>query len=154
MSPLETQNIIQSLNNLSFNHEDLMSIVFDFSDNYLEDHKKRLLPYFNDPSFLQQGVLSVRESLVLSVNGLILSEDVSFIDILEGCINQEAQDYHLKNMNLNPILKKEVVSFFNSLRKEVFTTIYNKNKELRKLTQLSDNLIEERYQIFMKKFSI
>lgn len=153
MTPLETQNIIQSLNNLSFNHEDLMSVVLDFSDNYIEDHKKRILPYFDNPSFLQQSVLSVREALILSVNGLILSEEVSFTDILEGCINQEAQDYHLHNMSLNPILKKEIISFWNSLRKEVFSTVYNKNKEIIKITELPDSLIDERNQIFLKKFS-
>lgn len=154
MSPLETQNIIQSLNNLSFNHEDLMSVVIDFSDTYMENHKKRLLIYFNNPSFLQQSVLCVREALILSVNGLILSQDVPFYDILEGCINQEAQDYHLQNMNLNPILKKEMLSFWNNLRKEVFTTVYNNNKPLITIADLSPELLDQRYQLFINKFSI
>lgn len=153
MSPLEIQNIIQSLNNLAFNYENLMSVVLDFSDSYIEDHKKRILPYFNNPAFLQQSVLCVREALVLSVNGLILSEEVPFNDILEGCINQEAQDYHLQQMNLNPILKKEIIAFWNTLRKEVFTSIYNKNKDVRQMTELPVSLLEERYQAFVKKFT-
>lgn len=154
MTPIETQNIIQSLNNLSFNHEDLMSVVLDFGDTYLEDHKKRILPYFNNPSFLQQSVLCAREALVLSVNGLILSEDVNFEDIIEGCVNQEAQDYHLQNMNLNPVLKKEIITFWNALRKEVFTTIYQKNKNIKQMTELSSNLLEERFQLFVRKFGV
>lgn len=154
MTPLETQNIIQSLNDLSFNHEDLMSVVLDFSDTYIEDHKKRILPYFDNPSFLQQSVLCVREALVLSINGLILSEEVSFDDILDGCVNQEAQDYHLQNMSLNPILKKEILSFWNSLRKEVFTSVYTKNKELQQITGLSTVLLEQRHAIFIKRFSV
>lgn len=153
MSPLETQNIIQSLNNLAFNHEDLMSVVLDFSDSYIEDHKKRILPYFNNPAFLQQSVLCVREALVLSVNGLILAEEVPFNDILDGCVNQEAQDYHLQQMNLNPILKKEIISFWNTLRKEVFTSIYNKNKDVRQMTELPVSLLEDRYQAFVRKFT-
>lgn len=154
MTPLETQNIIQSLNNLSFNHEDLMSVVLDFSDNYIEDHKKRILPYFSNPSFLQQSVLCVREALVLSINGLVLSEHVIFSDILDGCFNQEAQDYHLNNMNLNPILKKEILIFWNCLRKEVFKNVYNQNKEIQKITNLSTVLLKERYITFIKKFSV
>ena len=78
------QNLIQSLNEISYNHEDLMSVVLDFSDTYIEDHKKRILPYFNNPAFLQQSVLCVREALILSVNGLILAENVDFEAILEG----------------------------------------------------------------------
>lgn len=153
MSPIETQNIIQSLNNLSFNHEDLMSIVLDFADTYIEDHKKRILPYFEQPAFLQQSVLCVREALVLSVNGLILLEEVPFNDILEGCINQEAQDYHLQQLNLNPILKKEIVTFWNALRKEVFVTIYHKNKDLQNMTELPIILLESRCEDFVRKFS-
>lgn len=151
MSPLETQNIIQSLNNLAFNHEDLMSVVLDFSDSYIENQKKRLLPYFEQPAFLQQSVLCVREALVLSINGLILSEEVSFEDILEGCINQDAQDYHLQQLNLNPVLKKEILLFWNTLRKDVFTTIYNKNHRMIKMTELPSSLLEDRYQSFVKK---
>lgn len=154
MSPIETQNIIQSLNNLAFNHEDLMSVVLDFSDSYIENQKKRILPYFNNPSFLQQSVLCVREALVLSVNGLILSEEVNFKDILEGCINQEAQDYHLQQMSLNPVLKKEIVSFWNNLRKEVFTNVYNKNKDVRKMSELPLSLLETRFQDFINKISV
>lgn len=153
MNPIETQNIIQSLNNLSFNHEDLMSIVLDFADTYIEDHKKRILPYFDNPAFLQQSVLSVREALILSVNGLILSEEVPFNDILEGCINQEAQDYHIQQLNLNPILKKEIINFWNALRKEVFVTIYHKNKDLQTMTELPVSLLENRCQTFVEKFS-
>ena len=152
MTPLETQDIVQSLNNLSFNHEDLMSVVLDFSDTYIEDHKKRILPYFNNPAFLQQSVLCVREALILSVNGLILAENVDFEAILEGCINQEAQDYHLQQMNLNPILKKEIITFWNSLRKEVFTTIYEKNKSINNMTELPLSLLEGRSQLFIRKF--
>lgn len=152
MTPLETQDIVQSLNNLSFNHEDLMSVVLDFSDTYIEDHKKRILPYFNNPAFLQQSVLCVREALILSVNGLILAENVDFEAILEGCINQEAQDYHLQQMNLNPILKKEIITFWNSLRKEVFTTIYEKNKSINNMTELPLSLLESRSQLFIRKF--
>ena len=152
MTPLETQDIVQSLNNLSFNHEDLMSVVLDFSDTYIEDHKKRILPYFNNPAFLQQSVLCVREALILSVNGLILAENVDFEAILEGCINQEAQDYHLQQMNLNPILKKEIITFWNSLRKEVFTTIYEKNKSISSMTELPLSLLESRSQLFIRKF--
>lgn len=152
MTPLETQNIVQSLNNLSFNHEDLMSVVLDFSDTYIEDHKKRILPYFNNPSFLQQSVLCVREALVLSVNGLILADNVDFESILEGCINLEAQDYHLQQMSLNPVLKKEIITFWNSLRKEVFTTVYEKNKNISTMTELPVNLLEERSQLFLRKF--
>ena len=152
MTPLETQDIVQSLNNLSFNHEDLMSVVLDFSDTYIEDHKKRILPYFNNPAFLQQSVLCVREALILSVNGLILAENVDFEAILEGCINQEAQDYHLQQMNLNPILKKEIITFWNSLRKEVFTTIYEKNKNINNMTELPLSLLESRSQLFIRKF--
>lgn len=153
MSPIETQNIVQSLNNLSFNHEDLMSVVLDFADTYIEDHKKRILPYFDQPAFLQQSVLAVREALVLSVNGLILSEEVPFNDIIEGCINLEAQDYHLQQLQLNPVLKKEIVTFWNALRKEVFVTIYHKNKELQTMTELPIDLLESRCQAFVGKFS-
>lgn len=154
MSPIETQNIIQSLNNLAFNHEDLMSVVLDFSDSYIENQRKRILPYFNNPAFLQQSVLCVREALVLSVNGLILSEEVNFKDILEGCINQEAQDYHLQQMSLNPVLKKEIVSFWNNLRKEVFTNVYNKNKDVRKMSELPLSLLETRFQDFINKIAV
>ena len=88
----------------------------------------------------------------MSVNGLILAENVDFEAILEGCINQEAQDYHLQQMNLNPILKKEIITFWNSLRKEVFTTIYEKNKSINNMTELPLSLLEGRSQLFIRKF--
>ena len=153
MTPIEIQNIIQSINNLSFNHEDLMSVVLEFADTYIEEHKKRLLALFDNPNFLQQSVLSARESLVLSVNGLILSEDVPFDDIIDGCVNTEAQSYHLQNMNLNPVLKKEVVLFWNSLRKDIFSTIYNQNKEFNKLAHLPETVLKDRLDSFYRKFS-
>jgi len=153
MTPIEKQNLIQALNEISYNHEDLMSVVLDFSDSYLEDHKKRILPYFNNPSFLQQSVLCVREALVLSVNGLILDELVPFEDIIDGCVNIEAQDYHLQNLNLNPVVKKEIVTFWNTLRKEVFSTIYNQHKSSNKDIGISDVIVDERFNVFMRKFA-
>lgn len=153
MSPIEKQNLIQSLNEISYNHEDLMSVVLDFSDSYIEDHKKRILPYFENPSFLQQSVLCVREALVLSVNGLILADNIPFEDIIEGCVNEEAQEYHLQNLNPNPILKKEIITFWNSLRKEVFSTIYNQHKSSNKDIGLSDEIIKNRFDLFIRKFS-
>lgn len=153
MSPIEKQNLIQSLNEISYNHEDLMSVVLDFSDSYIEDHKKRILPYFENPSFLQQSVLCVREALVLSVNGLILAENIPFEDIIEGCVNEEAQEYHLQNLNPNPTLKKEIITFWNSLRKEVFSTIYNQHKSSNKDIGLSDEIIKNRFDLFIRKFS-
>lgn len=153
MTPIEKQNLIQGLNEISYNHEDLMSVVLDFFDTYLADHKKRILPYFDNPSFLQQAVLCVRESLVLSVNGLLLSETVPFDEIIDGCVNMEAQEYHLQNLNLNPILKKEIITFWNTLRKEVFSTIYNQHKSSNKDVGLSDSIINERLNVFLGKFA-
>lgn len=153
MSPIEKQNLIQGLNEISYNHEDLMSVVLDFSDSYIEDHKKRILPYFESPSFLQQSVLCVREALVLSVNGLILADNIPFEDIIEGCVNEEAQEYHLQNLNPNPTLKKEIITFWNSLRKEVFSTIYNQHKSSNKDIGLSDEIIKNRFDLFIRKFS-
>lgn len=153
MADLETKNIINSLNNLSFNHEDLMSVMLDFSDSYIENHKIRILPYFDNPYFLQQTVLCVREALVLSVNGLILAKEVSYKDILDGCINQEAQDYHLRSMKLNPVLKKEILLFWSSLRKDIFTNIYEKNRKIIEMTKVSSKVIDERYRLFIKRCS-
>jgi hypothetical protein len=54
---------------------------------------------------------------------------------------------------LNPILKKEIITFWNTLRKEVFSTIYNQHKSSNKDVGLSDSIISERLNIFLGKFA-
>lgn len=152
MTHIEKQNIIQIINNISLEHSQLMDLVLEYSEIYLKEYNKKLSSFLNNSNFLQQSTLCVREAIVLSVHGMILNETIDFNDIIDGCVNQEAQNHHISLIQPNPIQKKEIILFWNGLRKYIFIESFKSNKDLSVYSEINQDILTTRYEAFITRF--
>lgn len=148
-----TNALINGLNEIAYLHEDLMSIAVEYFDEYSKDNEfqvARLSKLWGNPEFLQQCVLSVREALILSTATISLEDNISFEELMTGCINEELQTFHFQD--LNPIEKNASIDFMNALRVAVFDAIFKQNYSMKEATGLSLELLSQRYELFVTKF--
>lgn len=156
MTTTNTIALINALNEVSYAHQDLMEVAVDFYEEYSQANSfqsSMLNKLWSKPEFLNQSVLAVRESIILSTAAITLEESVSFEEIIEGCINLDTQKFHIENMKLNPIETSLTVNFLNSLRKAVFKQIYIDAANLQQASELSNEVLEQRLELFNKKFA-
>lgn len=147
---------INYLNEISFLHEDLLSVAVDFNDTYFKDNENsRLLfdKFWAQPAFTQQSVLAVREAVVLHTAAITFDQKIPFETIIEGCVNFTAQKEHLEQLQMNPIQAKSVRNFLNSLRREVFSNLYQQTTDFGKATEISEEILTNRYKLFMTTFA-
>lgn len=149
-----TNALINGLNEIAYLHEDLMSIAVEYFEEYSHSNSFQLgllNKLWAKPEFLQQCVLSVREALILSTISLSLDESVDFNEIMVGCINTEMEKFNLQT--LNPIEHNLSVDFFNSLRVAVYDAIFKQNYNMKEATQLTPELLNQRYELFVNNFT-
>lgn len=155
MKQQELETLIENLNTIEHLHQDLMSVAVEYAGTYLRyesSHQALLESLWEQPTFLHQAVNSVREAVILGTHCLTLSEEVPFDELIKGFVNLELQHDNIHALNLNPVQNKAIIQFLNSLRREIFSRIYNQNKELRQVTELKKSLLQERYQQFINFF--
>lgn len=156
MKDQELTILIEQLNTIEHLHQDLMSIAVDYAGTYLRyesTHQALLESLWEQPTFLHQAATSVREAVILGTHCLTLSEEIPFDLLIKEFVDINLQSTNIGELNLNPVQNKAIIQFFNSLRREVFSRIYNQNKELKKVTELKKSLLQERYQQFINFFS-
>lgn len=155
MNTLEINAYIHGLNQICYLHEDLMSVAVDFYEDYINIHRPhstQLNKLWGKPEFLKQCVISVREALILGTNSLTLDSSIPFKTVVEGCVSRDLQASHLTALELNPVEHKLSVEFFNALRKNTFSRIFEQNKEFNNISNLDESILNERYNYFMRFF--
>lgn len=148
--PLE--ELIQAINHVSLNHEDLIESVIDFSKIHFKKNKEAEIAfdgYWDNYFFIEQASISSREAIVLAMHALTLDAQVDFSQIIEHCTNPQAQAKNIAQISKNVEEKKKLHHFFSELKKELFSRIYSENKSLSKLTQLSSDVLKDRYTLFI-----
>lgn len=148
------EDLIEAINHISLNQEDLLGACLEFSDLYFkkdEKSKNEFDRFWGNPDFIEQACMSAREAVVLALHSITLEEDIDFALVIDGCLNKEAQNYNNKKISQEEKDHKVLNDFYSSLRKEIFSRIFSQNKKLQKATELSKNLLNKRYQVFMDK---
>lgn len=156
MTTTNTITLINALNEVSYAHQDLMEVAIDFYEDYSQANafqSNMLNKLWSKPEFLNQAVLAVRESIILSTAAITLEETVPFEEIINGCINLDTQQFHIENMKLNPIETSLSINFFSSLRKSVFKQLYTDAANLQQASELSNEILEHRFSLFNRKFA-
>lgn len=148
------EDLIEAINHVSLNQDDLLSACTEYSKLYFKKDKKAEADfdkYWGNYFFIEQACISSREAVVLSLHSLTLAPDIDFSILMEKCINLEAQKFNINELTKNPEEASQLKEFLASLRKELFSRIYSQNKSLQKVTELSADLLDRRYKLFMEK---
>ena len=147
-------NLINAINHISLNHEDLMESVLNFSKNFCKNNPKDskvIDKFFEYGDFLNQSVMVAREGVVLAMNAITLDENISFKNLIDGCVNIESQRYFEDQMCADEDTKNLIKDFHEQLRKELFSRLYSQNKEFYKISKLAKIVLQQRYDLFMKE---
>ncbi len=146
--------LINAINHISLNHEDLMEAVLEFSKLYAKNNKadeKIIDAFFGNNIFVEQSLMSARESVVLAMNAITLEKDIPFERIIEGCINIESQREAEVEICADEDTKLVMKKFLSELRKELFSRVYSKNKNFNQVANLPKALVQKRYELFMNE---
>lgn len=146
--------LVQELKKIEFHHSDLLEVVLLFSDKYIKNNKEKELQlgkFLSNSKFIDQAILATQESVLLGVNCISLKQDIDFKELIK-----EFVDIELQRKNENLICKEETErkiykEFMNELRKENFSQIFSRNKNFNLVSKLSKNILNQRYEIFMKE---
>lgn len=144
------EDLIESINHISLNQEDLLAACIEFSKIYFKKDDPNFDKFWADAKFIEQSCMCAREAIVLSMNALTLSQDLDFKVLINGCMNLEAQDFHLKEISSEETEQKKLKSYFSCLRKEIFSRVFSQNKSLQKVTGLSKDILDSRQEEFAK----
>lgn len=170
---MELQQLFSAINHISLSHHYLRQAFQEFcvfyqeqqtkasSDNIKELGARKIahrIAVFkdlkNDEIFEEQGILAVREGVVLAMMAITMEKDVAYDDIIENCINRLGQTQTIKRLVVLGFIKSSdniiVAAFFDLIRLEFFSRTYSQNKDLQKFTLLHKNLLTERYDAFKR----
>lgn len=154
ISNQKLEDLIESIKHVSLNQEDLLNACIEFSKIYFRKNKKLeedFDKFWDNYFFIEQACISSREAIVLGLHSLTLAESIDFSILMDKCINLETQQRNLQELTKDINELEQLIKFFDSLRKELFSRIYSQNKKLQKVTELSSSILIERYDLFMKK---
>lgn len=150
-----TNKIIDAINNISLAHHDLMEALLDFSNIYFkrEHNPEDLDKWLKNEFFLEQALMSTRESVVLAIQAIALDANINFHEILSGCTNNEALIYNIAKIEEtdSTINIADVKLFLIELKKEIFSRIYSQNKEMQKASLTAKAVLKQRYDDFMEQ---
>jgi hypothetical protein len=154
MNQSELIALINALNETQYEHTDLMGVAIEFYEEHTKDKENIVFANaWNQPAFLQQTVACVREALVLSSIGLKLQEGVPFNELITGCTNSDLQNFHVEQLNLNPVHRKIIIDFWNALSCAVFKNVFEDNSDLIELTGLTEEILQSRLNLFLERFA-
>ena len=150
--------IFEQINHISLNEQQLLLSVDDFFHQY---EKKELLELFwTNKDFINQSVQAAREAIILAMMAVSLDNGVDYKKYVQNGFANEMQQKNIKNikswLKLNgletEVWPEELNQFWNNLRREFFSHLYSSNKDLRQISKISGNTLENRYQYFMDYF--
>lgn len=145
-------NLITAINHISLNHQDLMSASLEYYDIYFKnkkDKEKAFGRFWNEPAFIDLTVMAAREGVVLGMQAVTLTPEISFEDVVNGCLNISANHKHEQHITQNKEELAQIHDFHTSLRKEIFSRIFSGNKPLQKVSKIPKDLLQKRYDYFM-----
>lgn len=154
---MENQNLVEmvdAINHISLNQKDLMDAVLKFSKNYNKNNPKDELlldRFFSNSVFLEQSIITARESIVVAMCAITLEEKIDFNIVVENCINIEWQKFAEKEVCLDEDAILLMNTFLSELRKELFSQLYSRNKDFQNITKISKTILKNRYEYFMSK---
>lgn len=171
--PMEFQELFSAINHISLSHHHLREAFQEFCTFYQEQQiksksenikdlgaKKVARRIFiiqdlkNDEIFEEQGLLAVREGVVLAMMAITMKKDVPYDAIIENCINRLGQEKKINRLiELGFINWSEntlIAAFFDLIRLEFFSRTYSQNKDLQKYTMLNKPLLSSRYDTFKR----
>ncbi len=146
------ENLADSINKINLNAEDLMESVLDYVNIYIKEHTddaSQIDLFLNSPEFKRQTMAAAREAVVLSMSAIALDDTVPFENLFDKCIDLKSQKDLADIICENDSQKNLMSKFLRSLRKEMFSRVYSRNKHFNNIALINQDLLKFRFDAFM-----
>ena len=144
------EQLANELNKISLNHPDLLGIVLDYIPIFLKYRKQDTLhmdDLLNNIQVTNLSCFIVKQSIVISIQMITLNKDIDF-KLLTSLFFEDNFNFSFINLSIQQnILLKE---FLISISKEVVGRVYVQNKESISITQLTSQVLEQRFNIILE----
>ena len=144
------EQLVNEIKKISLNHPDLLGIVLDYIPIFLKYRKQDTLhidDLLNNIQVTNLSCFIVKQSIVISIQMITLNKDIDF-KLLTSLFFEDNFNFSFINLSIQQnILLKE---FLISISKEVVGRVYVQNKESISITQLTSQVLEQRFNIILE----
>ena len=144
------EQLVNEIKKISLNHPDLLGIVLDYIPIFLKYRKQDTLhmdELLNNIQVTNLSCFIVKQSIVISIQMITLNKDIDF-KLLTSLFFEDNFNFSFINLSIQQnILLKE---FLISISKEVVGRVYVQNKESISITQLTSQVLEQRFNIILE----
>ena len=93
---------------------------------------------------------AVRESTILALYAIMIDEKIDFKFLVKKFENKV-----IKTKVINQLAQKEedkalLLFYFNELKKHVFETVYKRNRQVSKMSEIPKEILKERFNYFIE----
>ena len=144
------EQLVNEIKKISLNHPDLLGIVLDYIPIFLKYRKQDTLhmdDLLNNIQVTNLSCFIVKQSIVISIQMITLNKDIDF-KLLTALFFEDNFNFSFITLSIQQnILLKE---FLISISKEVVGRVYVQNKESISITQLTSQVLEQRFNIILE----
>ena len=93
---------------------------------------------------------AVRESTVLALYAIMIDEKIDFKFLVKKFENKVFQTKVINQLAQKEEDKVLLLFYFNELKKHVFETVYKRNKQVLKMSEIPKEILKERFNYFIE----
>lgn len=143
--------VIEAVNKIELSRNDLLEIVLKSSKAIMVFHKEEAIfidRLFGSGNFMHACLEAARESLILGMQTLLLKNSFHFESLVKGCYNTYSKEDFIKKVSEDEETKEFLKKYFSELSMEIFTSTISRNKDLKQISSINKEIIEDRIEIF------
>ncbi len=153
------EKLYEEIRGMNLSQNDLLEVFDGFvkSNIKLLDNENVAEILSGNGYFIEQGMSGVKESIVVAMLLFSLDERINFDNILKNCVNYEEENLNISKLNELLLLvtkrdySKQLKHFFSRLRTNIFISVLEEQKEVRKMV-INKKIYSERYQLSLREF--
>ena len=153
MTEQELIILVDEMKKIKLNFADLLEIAIDYSSKFVNDYPEKKEPidvFFADKSFINQMTDAVRESTILALYAIMIDEKIDFKFLVKKFENKVIQTKVINQLAQKEEDKALLLFYFNELKKHVFETVYKRNKQVSKMSEIPKEILKERFNYFIE----
>lgn len=152
----EDQNLAKladGIKNIYIDNNELLSISLEFSDIFFKRKdvdEESFDKFWASPVLLEMVSAATQEAVSLALATITLNEDVDFTRLINLVIDKEKETNGIKELSSDVMDKIALRNFIYTLRREVYSRVYSQSKSFLSVSEISNELAEERKDLFME----
>ena len=153
MTEQELIILVDEMKKIKLNFADLLEIAIDYSSKFVNDYPEKKEPidiFFSDKSFINQMTDAVRESTILALYAIMIDEKIDFKFLVKKFENKVIQTKVINQLAQKEEDKALLLFYFNELKKHVFETVYKRNRQVSKMSEIPKEILKERFNYFIE----